>query len=385
MQEINNVRMWSSEIDEKTRLQAERTARLPILAGPLALMSDAHLGIGATVGSVVITDGAIIPAAVGVDVGCGMIAVETSILAIDLPDSLQPLVHQLGRSIPSGVGQGRNLKSKGISDQKLLTRAASWLQKHPHNTGEASSIALSQLGTLGSGNHFIEITLDERDVVWALLHSGSRNIGNRLADRHIKLAKLQEQALEDRDLAYFLEGQPEFRDYISDMIWAQSYALENREMMMDVVLSDLFAFVGKGTEVDRINCHHNFATQEIHNGKLVWVTRKGAIRAGKGDRGLIPGSMGTASYIVEGLGNPLSYNSSSHGAGRRMSRGQAKRELTPESLVRAMEGKAWTGNAQALLDEHPDSYKDISAVMKDQLDLTKVVHELHQVLNYKGV
>jgi tRNA-splicing ligase RtcB len=380
------IRIWGTDFDQNILLQAERTARLPIMAGHVALMPDAHLGIGATVGSVIPTKNAIIPAAVGVDIGCGMIAVETDLRAEQLPDNLQPLVRQFGRSVPAGVGRGRNLQSTGASDQRITRRAEKWLSQHPHELPDGlERTALSQLGTLGSGNHFLEVCLDEREVVWVVLHSGSRGVGNKLADRHIKLARQQEQALEDRDLAYFLEGTTEFQAYVADMLWAQSYALENRELMLNAALDDLFTFSGAGHEVGRINCHHNFAQREEHEGRWLWITRKGAIRAARGDMGVIPGSMGTRSYIVRGLGNSESYMSSSHGAGRRMSRGQARRELTEESLVEAMKGKAWNQDAKGLLDEHPLAYKDIDQVMEAQKDLVEIVHTLRQVANYKGL
>ena len=381
-----SVRVWGTDIDQGALVQAERTARLPIMAGHVALMPDAHVGIGATVGSVIPTENAIIPAAVGVDIGCGMIAVETDLHAEHLPDDLQPLVSQFGRSVPAGVGRGRDLKSTGASDQCVTRRAEKWMAEHPHDLPDGlDKRALSQLGTLGSGNHFLEVCLDEREVVWVVLHSGSRGVGNRLADRHIKLARAQEQALEDKDLAYFLEGTVEFNAYVADMLWAQSYALENRELMLNAALADLFALVGAGHELDRINCHHNFAQREEHEGRWLWITRKGAIRAANGDMGVIPGSMGTRSYIVRGLGEMESYMSSSHGAGRRMSRGQAKRELTEESLVEAMKGKAWNQDAKGLLDEHPLAYKDIDQVMEAQKDLVEIVHTLRQVANYKGL
>ncbi len=380
------IRIWGTDIDQGALVQAERTARLPIMAGHVALMPDAHVGIGATVGSVIPTENAIIPAAVGVDIGCGMIAVETDLHAEHLPDDLQPLVSQFGRSVPAGVGRGRDPKSTGASDQRITRRAEKWMAGHPHDLPDGlDKRALSQLGSLGSGNHFLEVCLDEHEVVWAVLHSGSRGVGNRLADRHIKLARAQQQALEDKDLAYFLEGTVEFNAYVADMLWAQTYALENRELMLDAALADLFAFVGAGHELGRINCHHNFAQREEHEGRWLWITRKGAIRAAKGDMGVIPGSMGTRSYIVRGLGETESYMSSSHGAGRRMSRTQAKRDLTEESLVEAMKGKAWNQDAKGLLDEHPLAYKDIDQVMEAQKDLVEIVHTLRQVANYKGL
>ncbi|MBI2020200.1 RtcB family protein [Candidatus Daviesbacteria bacterium] len=383
---MSNLRIWGRDIDQNTMLQVEMTARLSILKNhPVALMPDAHLGTGATVGSVIATENAIVPAAVGVDLGCGMVAVETDLKASDLPDDLQPLVHQFSRSIPAGVGRRRNRgQSIGLEDKYAVREVADWMLKNPCDLGGLKTTAFSQLGTLGSGNHFVEVCLDENDIVWTVLHSGSRGVGNQLANKHIKLAKKQELALEDKDLAYFLEGTNEFKNYISDMLWAQKYALKNRMIMMSIALMNLFQFVGKGKVMMEINCHHNFAQQELHDGKLLWITRKGAIKADKGDFGVIPGSMGTKSYIVQGLGNPDSYNSASHGAGRRMSRGQAKRELTQESLNVAMEGKAWNNDAKGLLDEHPAAYKDIDQVMEDQKDLVEILHVLHQVANYKG-
>ncbi len=377
------LKSWASEIDEGTRRQAERLARLPVVSGHVALMPDAHLGIGATVGSVIPTENAIIPSAVGVDIGCGMVAVQTSLLAGDLPDTLQPLIPRFARSIPAGLGAGHPEASRA---------AQAWLDAHPiaHVDDKLRRTAAGQLGSLGSGNHFLEVCLDEQDRVWVVLHSGSRGVGNRLAEGHIKrarqLAKQLHLALEDPDLAYFLDGTPDFAAYIGDMLWAQDYALQNRELMMDAALQDVFRYVGAGREERRINCHHNFAALEVHGGRSLWITRKGAIRARQGDLGVIPGSMGTCSYIVEGKGNPDSYCSSAHGAGRRMSRGQARRTLTVQSLQERMGGKAWNADRpEALLDEHPDAYKDIEQVMADQADLVSALHVLTQVANYKGV
>ena len=375
----NGVRVWGSNLDENTRLQAEGQARRPVVSGPIALMPDAHVGLGSTIGSVIPTEGAIIPAAVGVDIGCGMIAVQTDLRAEELPDSLDGLVDELGRVVPAGVGKAHRAGSD---------RAHRWLARHPAHgdfTSRQEGIVARQLGSLGSGNHFVEVCLDEDESVWALLHSGSRGIGNQLAERHIKLAKTLVQGLDDPNLAYFTQGTREFAAYVEDMLWAQDYALENREIMMDAVLRQLFRYVGEGSEVDRINCHHNFAARERHEGRELWITRKGAINAAEGRLGVIPGSMGTKSYIVRGLGSAESYHSSSHGAGRRMSRTQARKELSVDSLIDAMGERAWNSDApEKLLDEHPDAYKDIDQVMADQRDLTEIVHTLHQVLNYKG-
>ena len=287
------------------------------------------------------------------------------------------VVRWVGRSptVPSGREWNGSQPGQG---------AAELLSPRPAIRKMLDQRALVQLGTLGSGNHFLEVCLDEREVEWVVLHSGSRGVGNKLENRHIKLARVQEQALEDKDLAYFMEGTGEFNAYVSDMLWAQSYALENRELMLNAALADLFAFAGTGRELGRINCHHNFAQREEHEGRWLWITRKGAIRAANGDMGVIPGSMGTRSYVVRGLGETESYMSSSHGAGRKMSRGQAKRELTEESLIEAMKGKAWNQDAKGLLDEHPLAYKDIDKVMEAQKDLVEIVHTLRQVANYKG-
>jgi len=378
------VKNWASILDEGTRLQAEMLSRSDVIAGHVALMPDAHLGMGATVGSVIPTKGAVIPAAVGVDIGCGMIAVETNLTASQFPDSLDALHGEISRSVPSGIGpRGGN--------RKVSRDAGIWMASHPGSgrVRNMSERAAAQLGTLGSGNHFIEVCLDERDTAWVVIHSGSRGVGNRLATEHIRVAKAlcDGVPLEDKDLAYFQEGLPEFDSYIGDMMWAQDYALENRELMMNAVLQQLFRVVW-GKEVRRINCHHNFTQLETHFGQEVWVTRKGAINAGAGKLGVVPGSMGTKSYITEGLGNPDSYNSSSHGAGRARSRTAAKKELSVDGvdgLYAAMEGKAWNmSQAKALLDEHPKAYKDIDQVMEDQKDLCRPIHELRQVLNYKG-
>ena len=386
---MGEVKNWASLLEENTRLQAEMLSRSPVVWGHVALMPDAHLGLGATVGSVIATKGAIIPAAVGVDIGCGMIAVETSLKKADLPVSLQRLHEQIGRSVPSGIGR------RGQRDE-IEPRADQWLGENPPServTGtELHHRAAVQLGTLGSGNHFVEVCLDEPEKVWVVIHSGSRGVGNRLADMHIRAAKkICREAgveLEDRDLAYLTEGTESFDAYIEDMNWAQGYALTNREFMMDAVLDQLFRFVGQGTEIQRINCHHNFTRREEHYGETIWLTRKGAIFAGVGALGVVPGSMGTATYITRGLGNPESYSSSAHGAGRQRSRRAAKRELELEGdqgLREYMAGVAWNAaDAEALMDEHPLAYKDIDQVMEDQKDLCRPIHRLRQILNYKG-
>jgi tRNA-splicing ligase RtcB len=389
---IGHVLNWASDIEGDTLAQAQRAGAMPFVEGYVALMPDAHFGLGATVGSVIPTRGAIMPAAVGVDIGCGMIAVETNLDASDLPESLEPLLSSISRVVPSGVGKGNERRYQALPGDK-------WLGLHPNRSVNELGLAkkaTTQFGSLGSGNHFIEVCLDERDVVWVVLHSGSRGVGNQLARGHIDRAKglMKERfiALEDTDLAYFVEGEPEFQRYVEDLEWAQGYAFANRAEMMDRVLRELAYHVTKNKDVDgrsielnRINCHHNYTALENHHGKNLYITRKGAIRAREGDLGVIPGSMGAASYIVEGLGNPASFTSASHGAGRRMSRTKARAELDLDDFAARMEGRTWQADqAKTLLDEHPSAYKDIDQVMEDQRDLVVVKHTLRQVLNYKG-
>lgn len=375
---------WASDVDDQTIRQAQMASRLSIVPGHVALMPDAHVGKGATVGSVIPTQSAIIPAAVGVDLGCGMIASRLTASASDLPDNIGALLPEVEKAVPAGVGRGH--------DSQTLS-SAQWLAAHkpPHTmTQKQSATAAAQFGTLGSGNHFFEVCLDEADAVWVVLHSGSRGIGNQLAQAHIaqarSLAKALALGLEDLDLAWFTQGTAEFEAYIADMLWAQEYAMASRLEMAHAATAVLLAALPPRTRVaETINCHHNFATQEVHGGTQLWVTRKGAIKAAVGDRGVIPGSMGTASYIVTGLGNQLSWQSCSHGAGRRMSRAQARKTFTADDLAKAMVGKAWLSDrAGHLIDEIPASYKDIDQVMADQADLVRIDHTLHQVLNYKG-
>ncbi|MGE0727102.1 MAG: RtcB family protein [Acidimicrobiia bacterium] len=379
----DNLLSWATDIEPGTIRQAEKTARLPILAGPVALMADAHVGIGATVGSVIATHAAVIPSAVGVDIGCGMIAAELDVTASQLPDDLAPLLGHIEHAIPAGVGRGHDVPNRSAQRFMEAGRPATELSAEQFRT------AARQFGTLGSGNHFFEVCLDERDRVWVVLHSGSRGIGNQLAQAHIArargLAKALELRLEDPDLAWFTEGTAEFEAYVADMLWAQDYARANRDQMMDSALRTLLGWLGFGRETSRINCHHNFCQREQHDGRHVWVTRKGAIRADVGDLGVIPGSMGTRSYIVRGRGVAASWRSCSHGAGRRHSRGAAKRLFSEADLAVQMAGKTWQADrAAALLDEIPAAYKDIDRVMADQADLVEVLHTLHQVLNYKG-
>jgi RNA-splicing ligase RtcB len=378
-----NVLSWASELDELTRAQAETTARLPILAGHLALMPDAHLGKGATIGSVIPTESAVIPSAVGVDIGCGMAARRLDVTQNHLPDGLEAWILAMEATVPAGLGHWHGEPSEA---------ALEWMASHPAPpTLDNADRAAAQLGTLGSGNHFIELAADEEGRVWILLHSGSRGGGNKLATMHTKIArKLHEglgTRLEDPELAWLQEGTPEFDTYIRDLRWSQAFARENRRLMLDSTHRALESVLGREVATaDEVNCHHNFTERERHAGREVWVTRKGAIRARVGDRGLIPGAMGQRSYVVRGLGNAPAYESCAHGAGRRMSRRQARKQLSIESFSEAMGVATWQhASANALLDEHPSAYKPIDVVMRDQADLVEIEHELHGIANYKGV
>ncbi|WP_307038042.1 RtcB family protein [Arthrobacter sp. B3I4] len=387
MEVINSRLMnWASILDDETRRQALATAALPIIYPHLALMPDAHLGKGATVGSVIPTVGAIIPAAVGVDIGCGMIAVRTQYLLKDLPKGLKRLREGIERAVPLSAGHAnrRVLATAVPRLAELRTMAA----RAGFDPGQYAPKWELQLGSLGSGNHFIEVCADEDAAVWLFLHSGSRGVGNKIAQRHIAVARdlalHRKMVLPDRDLAYLEEGTPEFQRYIRELRWAQHFALLNREEMMDRVVEQFEAWVG-GTvrELERINCHHNFTAQETHYGKSVWVSRKGAIRARAGELGLIPGSMGTASYVVVGLGNRASLNSSPHGAGREYSRTAARKRFSLAQLKAAMEGIEFRAR-EAFIDEIPAAYKPIDQVMRDSADLVRVRHKLRQLVNVKG-
>lgn len=372
---------WASQVDQNTLDQAARTARLDVVYDHVALMPDAHFGLGSTVGSVIPTENAVIPACVGVDIGCGMIAVELDMSADQLPDSLDALMPLIGRAIPAGLGKAHKNQSAS---------SITWIEDHPNETLDADlkNKACNQFGTLGSGNHFFEICTDHQSRVWVVLHSGSRGVGNILAKSHIKIAQkvCENKNLEDRDLAYFTQGTSEFTAYINDMFWAQEYAMANRQQMMNQALRAIKDFLGFTFQMKRvINCHHNYTEQEQFGDKSLWITRKGAIKADVGDLGVIPGSMGTQSFIVKGKGNPLSWNSCSHGAGRKMSRNKAKSMFNEEDLRNQMAGKTWLKrDAGRLIDEIPSSYKDINEVMADQSDLVEIVAVLSQVLNFKG-
>lgn len=387
METINSKLLnWASILDGQTREQALMTATLPFIYPHLALMPDAHLGKGATVGSVIPTLHAIIPAAVGVDIGCGMIAVRTQYSLKDLPADRKRLREDIERVIPLSAGHN-NRKVLPTAEPRIaeLKRLAAKAGFDP-----AAYVAKweLQLGSLGSGNHFIEVCADENDNVWLFLHSGSRGVGNKIAQHHIgvarHVARKNQAYLPDPDLAYLDEGTPQFDRYMAELRWAQHFALLNREEMMDRVSTQFGNWVGGPVqELERINCHHNFTQQETHYGKSVWVSRKGAIKAAAGDPGLIPGSMGTASYVVEGLGNPASLNSSPHGAGREYSRNAARKTFSLEELKRAMRGIEFRAS-EAFIDEIPAAYKSIDQVMQDASDLVAVRHKLRQLINVKG-
>lgn len=389
------VKVWTDDIDEASAKQLLKMASMPFIHKHIAVMPDVHLGHGATIGSVIPTKGAVIPAGVGVDIGCGMMAVQLSLKASDLPENLKSIRTDIERAVPHGFASvpGRSkkgrfilLSSSNISRWNAISSGYDWiLEKHPKVVKE---MVMKQLGTLGGGNHFIELCLDEVGCVWVMLHSGSRGVGNNIGRYFINLAKKDMKRhfinLPDMDLAYLTEGTEYFNDYVEAVGWAQTYASENRLAMMDSVLRVLrthlrpFEFKKKV-----INCHHNYISREHHYGENVLVTRKGAIRARKGDLGIIPGSMGASSFIIEGKGNEESFNSCSHGAGRTMSRTQARKLFTVEDLERETRGIECPKD-KARIDEIPSSYKSIETVMENQSDLVHVLHTLKQVLNVKG-
>jgi tRNA-splicing ligase RtcB len=382
------VKVWTDQIEDAAATQLKNTASLPFVFKHVAAMADVHLGIGATVGSVVATKGAVCPAAVGVDIGCGMMARKTSIPADRLDESgLKALRHSIEREIPVGFNQKK----------QPFPSALEWMSGagRPHvASGPLVGKAIHQLGTLGGGNHFIEVCVDRDDaMLWLLLHSGSRNIGKSVAEIHINRAKGEMReavdGLPDRDLAYFLEGTPEFKAYREDVLWCQDYARVNRNIMMDRLERQLAYALGFEGDASRlgittsVNCHHNYIADEVHYGEKVLVTRKGAIRAGEGELGIIPGSMGTGSFIVRGLGNPESFESAPHGAGRKMSRGEARRRFTRQDLEKQTEGVECRKDA-GVLDEIPGAYKPISEVIEKSRDLVEVVAGLKQIVCVKG-
>jgi len=375
-------------IEPAAKQQLENIAELPFVVKHVAVMPDCHLGKGATVGSVIATKGAIIPAAVGVDIGCGMIAVKTKFFAEDLPNNLEKVRTGIERRIPLGAGAF----NRKITDT-ARKRVTQLKKEATQDYDSVDKRWTDALGSLGSGNHFIEISLDESNRVWVVLHSGSRGIGNKLAMKHIRIAqKLMDESsikLKDRDLAYLSENRGEFDKYINDLLWAQDFALLNREEMMDRVMTALshvfYTEDGhqKEIELERINCHHNFTQRENHFNEDVWITRKGAIQMKAGQKGVIPGSMATSSYIVSGLENKMAYHSAPHGAGRRFSRGEARRRFTMEDFKKAMAGIECRHSAK-LIDELPMAYKDIDEVMENSKELVKVDHRLRQVVSIKG-
>lgn len=388
MQQITKRFMnWASILEDNTRAQAQTASEMPFIHPHLALMPDAHLGKGATVGSVIPTLGAIMPAAVGVDIGCGMMAIETGLHASDLPDDKAPLHAAISAAVPLSAGKYNHALYSEFTAARVMELEA--LAGYEQAEVIAPNWRL-QLGSLGSGNHFIEVSLDENDSVWLFLHSGSRGVGNKLAMKHIKVAQQQCAKryidLPDRDLAYLVEGDPEFWAYMEALRWAQRFAYLNREEMMHRVIDCFLTWTGRDDLLqggDVINCHHNYTVREHHFGKDVWLSRKGAIDAHEGVRGLIPGSMGTRSYVVTGKGNRLALNSSPHGAGRNHSRSAARKLFNRDDLNARMAGIAW-GESDAFLDEHPDAYKDIDVVMDDARDLVSIDHTLRQIVNVKG-
>ena len=386
---------FASILEDKTRDQAITASRLPFIYPHLALMPDAHLGKGATVGSVIPTKGAIMPAAVGVDIGCGMIAHRTQFTYGDIQgDALSPVLSMLREDIERRIPLSAGRYNREVYDSRTeaaifdLTMLAKQSPRYPFDPSTYAGNWDLQLGTLGSGNHFIEVSLDEQDRVWLFLHSGSRGVGNKIAQRHIKVAQeFCERSfinLPDRDLAYLVEGTDEFDQYIDELRWAQAFALANREEMMRRVTDAFEDWIGEAVEVDRaVNCHHNYTVKERHFGEYVWLSRKGAIDASEGTWGLIPGSMGTRSYVVRGKGNKVALNSAPHGAGREYSRSAARKAFTSAQLEEAMVGIEYR-KTDAFIDEIPQAYKPIDVIMRDAADLVAVHHELRQILNVKG-
>ena len=378
------IKIWApvGDVESQALDQLTNIANLPFVFHHVAAMPDVHLGKGATVGSVIATKGAICPAAVGVDIGCGMAAVKTNLTSHDFGHGVAAKVRaEIERGVPVGNGPGS-------AHRQATSGASSWLRRAPAEMiPNVSARQLAQLGTLGGGNHFIELCTDADDAVWIMLHSGSRNLGKELAEKHMARAReLLKQAqvhLVDSDLAYLNESTPEFDAYVADVEFAQDYAFANRRLMLEEIIRNLRHTFPQLVLHDVINCHHNYLARETHFGEKVIVTRKGAIRAAAGSLGIIPGSMGTRSYIVSGLGNPESFESCSHGAGRRMSRGAAKRAFTVDDLIAQTDGVECRKDG-GVLDEIPGAYKDIDEVMRNQADLVRTVAVLKQFLCVKG-
>lgn len=396
--EGKSIKMWTEgvPVEDDARKQLMNTARMPFIYRHLAVMPDVHLGKGSTIGSVIPTQGAIIPAAVGVDIGCGMMAARTTLTAADLPDNLHGLRSAIEAAVPHGRTMTRGRRDKGSWENPPEAVDALWAsllpgfqritEKYPRlkNTNNHK-----HLGTLGTGNHFIEVCLDEAGRVWFMLHSGSRGVGNAIGSHFIELAQADMRQhianLPDKDLAYFEEGSEHFADYVEAVGWAQDYARRNRDAMMVNVVAAARQIIAKPftTDVEAVNCHHNYVQRETHFGSEVLVTRKGAVSARKGELGIIPGSMGARSYIVRGLGNEESFCSCSHGAGRTMSRNEAKRRFTVDDQIKATAHVECRKDSD-VIDEIPMAYKDIDAVMHAQRDLVEVVHTLRQVVCVKG-
>ena len=392
------IKMWTRgvPVEDEAREQLSRAAKMPFIFKHVAAMPDVHVGIGATVGSVIPTKGAVIPAAVGVDIGCGMMAARTSLMAHDLPDNLEGVRAAIERAVPHGRSVGRGTRDTGSWGSPPPAIVETWAtlaarfdricEKFPRlkNTNN-----LVHLGTLGTGNHFIELCIDQEARVWVMLHSGSRGVGNAIGTFFIELAKKDMRKwhinLPDENLAYFPEGTDHFDDYVEAVGWAQDFAALNRRMMMTNVIAALRGQIAKpfDAELEAVNCHHNYVTREQHFGENVLITRKGAVRAAKGVLGIIPGSMGAKSFIVRGLGNPDSFDSCSHGAGRIMSRTQAKKLVTLDEHIADTAGVECRKD-QGVLDETPKAYKPIEAVMAAQADLVEIVHTLRQVVCVKG-
>ena len=393
------IKAWTRgvPVEEAAKQQLRNIASLPFIFRWVAAMPDVHLGKGATVGSVIPTKKAIIPAAVGVDIGCGMMAVRTSLDARDLPDDLHPLRSAIEAAVPHGRTDHGGANDRGAWKHPPARQAEAWAALEPTYSEIVSKNRkldrgneIKQLGTLGGGNHFIEVCLDEDDHVWIVLHSGSRGVGNRIGQFFIEQARKEMRRfminLPDQDLAYLPEGTEHFDDYVQAVHWAQSYAMKNRELMMEAIVAALrkSALLPPFTaNAEMVNCHHNYVAIEQHYGETVYVTRKGAVRAGTGDLGIIPGSMGAKTFIVRGKGNPESFESCSHGAGRAMSRSEAKRRFSVADHIEATRGIECRKDKD-VIDETPAAYKSIDAVMKAQSDLVDVVHTLKQVVVVKG-
>ncbi len=385
------IKIYTEEIESSALDQLKQIAQLPFIHSHIAAMPDVHTGIGATVGSVIPTKGAIIPSAVGVDIGCGMNALRLSLSASQLPDNLKAVRLAIEEVVPVGFDMHRAPQAQRSTVQSLNQGLEKILEKHPAIVKMIKRIYetwTQQLGTLGGGNHFIEVCLDEQQAVWIMLHSGSRGIGNVMGRYFIDLAKQEAEqqgiVLPNRDLAYFREGAQHFEDYVEAVQWAQDYALSNRREMMRLILAALRkVFPHFEVTKEAINCHHNYVAIEQHFGEQVYLTRKGAISAREGELGIIPGSMGAKSYIVRGKGNAESFCSCSHGAGRRMSRTQAKKQFNQEDMLLQTQGVECRKDS-GVIDEIPQAYKDIDEVMANQVDLVEVVHTLKQVICVKG-